>query len=257
MKLFRYLLFIVIIGSIRQANAQLITIYAEKFHWGLKGGFNFSRFSNNVFPFDNQNKSDQYYAGFSQYARMTFVPGVTAEYQWTNHFGIGVELNYNGRGSVYRSYIDGSDYIDDYGTRHKGYNYFKYRINNLELPLLLQWKPTNFNPGKLGIVLYGGAAPYWNVRAKYAETTDKTSDVYSAFSSLPNNNLSDVRKFNISTVGGIKLLTSEQEHNNFYIDFRFQYDMKPTFKVDYIGDYNVHNMGTYNWSAGVYFGVSF
>lgn len=257
MRLFRYVLFVIILGLVQRSKAQLITIYAEKFHWGLKAGFNFSRFSNNVFPFDNQNKSDQYYGGFNQYARMTFVPGITAEYQWTNHFGIGVELNYNGRGSVYRSYIQGSEYIDDYGTAQKGYNYFKYRINNLELPVLFQWKVTNFNPGKLGVVLYGGAAPSLNVRAKYAETTDNTSDVYSAFSSLANHTLSDVRKFNVSTIGGIKLLTAEQERNNFYIDFRFQYDMLSTFNVDYIGDNVIHNMGTYNWSGGVYFGVTF
>lgn len=224
----------------------------------MKGGFSFSRFSNNVFPFDKANKGDSYYGGFEQYARATFVPGVTADYQLSQRLTAGLELNYNGRGTVYRRYVEGSAFQDDYGETQKGYYYFKYRINSLELPMTLQYRLTNNQYGKAAVLLYGGIAPALNVRRKYSETdpNDPDIDVYSPANTGQNQPLANARKSNYSVLGGVKILTEEKPHGNFYIDVRFQYDALPTFTVDYLPN-GYHNMGTYNWTGGLYLGYSF
>ncbi len=240
------------------SKGQLITIYADRFHWGLKAGASFSGFSNNVFPFDRQNTSNEYYSGFKQYVRGTFVPGVTADYQLSARLTLGIEALYNGRGAVYRRYIEGSDYESDDGSVNKGYYYFKYRINNLETPVTLQYRVTNNKFGQAGLLLYAGASPNFNLRAKYSESNpdDPNIDIYSPSNTGKNYPLENVRKVNYSILGGVKLLTEEMPHGNFYIDLRFQYDCLPTFKIDYM-EKGTHNMGTYNWTAGIYLGYSF
>lgn len=241
-----------------QSKSQLITIYAERFHLGLKAGMSFSGFSNNVFPFDNQNKSDQYYSGFKKYIRTTFVPAITAEYQLSSRLTIGLETNYNGRGAVYRRYVEGSDLESEDGSVNKGYYYFKYRINNFETPVTVQYRVTNNNYGQAGLVLYTGIAPAWNLRAKYSETNpdDPNIDIYSPSNTGDNYPLDNVRKFNYSILGGLKLLTSENPKGNFYVDLRFQYDGLSTFDIDYLQK-GSHNMGTYSWTTGLAIGYSF
>ena len=239
-------------------KAQLITIYAEKFHIGWKAGMSFSGFSNNVYPFDNQNRNNTYYSGFKKYVRTTFVPGITADYQLSNRLTIGVEANYNGRGAVYRRYVEGSDFQNEDGSVDKGYYYYKYRINNLETPVTLQYRVTNNNYGETALLLYGGVAPSWNLRAKYSETDidNPNIDIYSPSNTGDNMPLNNVRKFNYSILGGLKLLTSENPKGNFYIDLRFQYDGLSTFNIDYLPN-GLHNMGTYSWTTGLFIGYSF
>ncbi|PZP48786.1 MAG: hypothetical protein DI598_09410 [Pseudopedobacter saltans] len=254
-------LFIMLLGMFfcsSESKGQLITIYAERFHIGWKAGMSFSGFSNNVYPFDKQNSADPYYSGFKKYIRSTFVPGITADYQLSSKLTLGLEVNYNGRGAVYRRYVEGSDFESEDGSVNKGYYYFKYRINNLESPITLQYRVTNNNYGETGLVIYGGIAPSWNLRAKYSETNpdDPNIDIYSVANTGQNHSLDNVRKFNYSLLGGLKLLTSENPKGNFYIDLRFQYDGLPTFNIDYLPN-GTHNMGTYSWTTGLYIGYSF
>ncbi|MFT4204122.1 MAG: porin family protein [Chitinophagaceae bacterium] len=245
-------------GMLSTAKSQLITIYAEHFHWGLKGGFSFSGFSNNVYPFDAQNTGDSYYSGFKKYVRATVVPGITADYQLSARWTIGLEALYNGRGAVYRRYVEGSDFESEDGTVNKGYYYFKYRINNLELPVTLQYRVTSNDYGHAGLLLYVGASPNLNLRAKYSESDpdNPNIDIYSPSNTGKNYPLDHVRKVNYSVLGGLKLLTSEMPKNNFYVDLRFQYDGLSTFNVDYLTN-GLHNMGTYNWTGGLYLGYMF
>ncbi|WP_447642386.1 MULTISPECIES: porin family protein [Chitinophagaceae] len=258
MKIDKLLLTLALICCFTASRSQLITLYADRFHWGLKGGFSFSRFSNNVYPFDAQNKGNDYYSGFKQYARATIVPGITADYQLSSRLTIGLEANYNGRGAVYRRYVEGSDYESEDGSVNKGYYYFKYRINNVEIPVMFQYRITNNDYGRAGLLLYVGASPNFNVRAKYSESDpdDPNIDIYSPSNTGKNYPLENVRKINYSLLGGLKLLTNEMPKGNFYIDARFQYDCLSTFKIDYMEN-GLHNMGTYNWTAGLYFGYMF
>jgi|GEM_PF-4506654 len=257
MRLTRIFLLLLFVGSFHISKGQLITLYADRFHWGLKAGMSFSGFSNNVFPFDAQNVSDNYYSGFKKYVRIALVPGLTADYHLSSRFTLGLEANYNSRGATYRQHIEGSDFESEDGSVNKGHYYYKYRVNNLETPVTLQYRATNNLYGQAGLLLYVGVAPGWNVRAKYSESdlNDPNLDVYST-STGQNYPLDNVRKFNYSLLGGLKLLTKEMPKNNFYIDLRFQYDCLPTFNIDYL-EKGFHNMGTYNWTGGLYFGLSF
>lgn len=258
MKIYKLLLTLAFVGYMTTSKSQLITIYAERFHWGLKAGGSFSGFSNNVYPFDKQNASNTYYSGFKKYVRGTFVPGITAEYQLTARLTVGLEALYNGRGAVYRRYIEGSDFESEDGSVNKGYYYFKYRINNLETPITLQYRVTNNNYGQSALLLYLGASPNFNLRAKYSESNpdDPNIDIYSPSNTGKNYPLENVRKINYSILGGLKLLTQENPKGNFYIDLRFQYDVLPTFNIDYLQK-GTHNMGTYNWTTGLFLGYSF
>lgn len=258
MKFFKFILILVLVCSFHLSKSQLITIYAERFHWGFKGGFSLSGFSNNVYPFDRQNAADEYYSGFKKYVRATLVPGLTADYQISKRWTIGLEALYNGRGSVYRRHIAGSDIQTDDGGVSKGYYYFKYRINNIETPITIQYRVTNNDYGRAGLLFYAGASPNFNVRAKYSESNpdDPNINIYSPSNTGKNHPLENVRKVNYSLLGGVKLLTNEMPKGNFYIDLRFQYDALSTFNVDYL-ERGLHNMGTYNWTTGLYLGYSF
>jgi len=197
---------------------------------GVKAGINASVFTKDVSPFDPHIPG--YYDTFQNYVRLAGFGGITLDYDITRKLSIGAELLYTARGMSYRE--ENNDVII-YGENgeEQGYNYFNFKTDYMELPLTL-----NYN------VLSSGSSIWLKVYAGFAKgvAVHKTTKLmypdvegYDAPDNVKQQ-LMNVRNFNTSLIGGLKIGGNKSAGLIPFGDLRGSYMMNPVFNKAKSGD---------------------
>ena len=218
---------------------------SSRVNFGVKGGFSMSHFTDDVAPFD---QPDENFSAYKRSERFSFVPGITMDVQLTRGFSFITEVLYNSRGMGYSEKIPRLVIRDRDGREKSAYNYFDYKINYLELPLILNY---NFSKktAKTYWQAYAGIAPAVLISSKtkidYYTESDTRQDTKSK--------LHDVRPFNHSFIAGIKSGDGLNTLYEGYVDLRVSYTLSPVFKQalnDTGGNLNTR-MYTFTLSVGL------
>ncbi len=196
---------------------------------GLLTGLNVSKFNRDVEGFGNATPKNG--LGYDNYFRISGSIGVTFSYRLKKYFEPSVELLYTGRGMAYRRENSSVILIGEKGAE-KAYNYYKYNINFIQLPLLanLVVNPTGRNNFKL----YGGLAPEL-VGASKTRVTGYSSSGFSSSPMSPANETSSdtplegVRRFNCELLAGFKVDDASNHSIKSSIGFRGGYTLLPVF----------------------------
>lgn len=193
------------IGLLGQLVAQEKS--SSKVKYGFKTGLSLSAFTKDVSVFDKNTPSYSYLntQTFERYFRIASLAGFVVKYPLSPSFSLGGELVYTGRGMSYRQENGGVAIITSRGAE-KAYNYFKFKVNYLELPITANYCFTASTNGATDFSVYGGLAP----AIAASQGTSYHSYSSSGNSPIANNttdegSLEDVRSFNLSTVAGFEL----------------------------------------------------
>jgi hypothetical protein len=241
-KLFFFISFSMFI--ICKGKAQVNT--SSKLKIGLKTGLNLSTFTKDVSVFDQGN-----YANFQKYFRIASLIGVVTKYHVSAPFSWGAELLYNQRGSAYRQENGSVVIVTNQGTE-KAYNYFKFKINYLELPLTANCNLSTHSKGTINFSIYGGLAPaIVLIRKTSYDSYDSNDNSPVANSTSESGELKDVRPFNISTVAGFEI--AGKKEGSFFFNGRISNTLLPVFQQATSSD--GHNMKTRMWSYTLGLGV--
>ena len=224
---------------------------STKLKIGFKTGLSLSSFTNDVSVFENGN-----YANFERYFRIASLVGVIAKYPVVPSFSLGAEILYTGRGAAYRQ-ENGSVVIITNQGAEKAYNYFKFNINYLELPLTANFNLSANSSNKTSFYIYGGLAPAIALNSKTAyHSYDNKGSSPIANNTTESGELEGVRTFNISTVAGFEV-TGKKE-GSFFINGRISNSLLPVFQQTTSPE--GYNMKTGMWTAtlgiGIYLRVS-
>jgi len=203
-----------------------VTYAQSNIRFGAKAGFNVSVFTKHLDDFGEGPQS--YYYGFHKYPRFSVNAGFTADVNISPKFVFGTELLYSGLGSAYRIKNDAVIITTNRGTED-AYDYIKFRLNYLEVPLLAKYLFSN-NPKNTSYTLYGGFAPAINISkgiryTYYDLNTDRPTNV-----PVKNQDeeIENVKSFNVSGVLGIQIGTAPLARG-FYFDMRLQQTLSPVF----------------------------
>jgi hypothetical protein len=199
----------------------------SKTRFGAKAGFNVSVFTKHLDGFGEGSQS--YYYGFHKYPRFSVNAGFTADMNLSPKFVFGTELLYTGLGSAYRVKNDAVIVTTNRGTTEDAYDYIKFRLNYLEIPLLAKYIFSN-NPTTTSYTLYGGFAPAFKISKGLRYT------YYDLNANKPTNvpvknqdeELENGKSFNVSGVLGIQIGTAPSARG-FYMDLRFQQTLNSVF----------------------------
>jgi len=194
---------------------------SQRIKFGIKAGFNLSYFTDDVAPFD---QPDESLSAFKRGERPSFVPGLTMDVRLGRGFSFITELLYNTKGMEYDEQVPWIVIIDREGKENSAYNHFKYKINYLELPLLLNY---NFSKrtAKTYWQVYTGIAPAVVISSKTKMDYYRESDIQQDTKSK----LQDTRFFNHSFIAGIKSGDGLGTLYEGYIDLRVSYTLSPVF----------------------------
>lgn len=240
MKYTAFLSLLLSIGLESQAQNE-----SSRISFGIKAGFGLSYFSDNVAPFD---QPEEKFGAFKRSERTAIFPGITMDVDLVRGFSFITELLYSPRGMEYSEKIPRLVIRDRDGTEKSAYNYFDYKINYLELPLILNY---NFSKktAKTYWQAYAGIAPTVLISSKtkldYYRETDAQQDTKSK--------LRDIRPFNHSFIAGIKSGDGLGTVYEGYMDLRISYILSPVFKRkfdDTGGNLNTR-MYTFTLSLGI------
>ncbi len=234
--------------------------HAQKFnftkvHLSLKAGLNLSSFTDNVGQFDKKspNFNNSPFAYYENYFRITGLVGIKADYSVGKSFSVAAELLYNGRGAAYRGKNDNVVLIDNNGAQ-TAYDYFKFQIDYIELPLLAQYSFTKPR-ANASFLIYGGIAPAITVNTGtkyfYYSNSDGTPVANQSSKSGP---LENVNGFNLSPVLGFQFGGKRTLPAQFFADLRFEYSLLPVFNTSSIDGYNFQ---TNLWTSGFGIGIRF
>ncbi|MFD2513144.1 outer membrane beta-barrel protein [Pontibacter locisalis] len=236
--------FFILVGSATAQKFQL-----SNFKVGLKGGITLSDFTKNVGFFDQNspNYRNSPYAAYEEYFRIGALAGITLDYEFSKAFTVGTELLHNGRGGAYRVENSSVAIITNNGAE-KAYNYYQYRINYLELPLLAQYNLSSKATSSIALIVYGGVAPGFPTTEKITYTNYERSGVIDAKQTSQSEDLYNVRGFNLSPTFGFKIRGNDADGpNRVYLDFRFARTVLPVFTIE--ADGNGNNFKTGMWTA--------
>lgn len=203
-------------------NAQ--SSFVKPLIFGAKLGMNGSIFTADVDFFDlSSNMNDP---SFSRFLRLAAYGGVTVDYMITDRFSVGAEVLYNARGMAYRQENSGVITIGTTGKPEQSYNYFKYKIDYVELPLTAGYNVLDVasNSWLMG---YVGLAPAIAVK-KEAMFDNANGLGPLAGKADASGELDHVRGFNTSILAGIQYGAVPGAVGT-YIDFRASYTMLPVF----------------------------
>ncbi|WP_199119616.1 porin family protein [Pedobacter sp. ASV28] len=193
---------------------------------GLKLGINFSAFTNKaqmLTTFDAMGYND-----FESYFRGSIAVGLVGEYNLSNRLNVGTELLYNSRGNAYRRENNSVLSLNSNGGRQQAYDYYIFKLDYLELPIMINYKFLNGSSTYLSA--YGGVAPgilvSSNVSLKYPTITSGPGN------GQPNRDqsLHGVNKLNISPLIGVQVGSQQLGKTTFYLDLRGSYGIVPVFK---------------------------
>jgi len=221
----------VVLAFVTQALAQKFDV--QKLHYNINAGFNVSWFTDDVGIF---NKSYPGYAGsnysqFDQYVRISALVNVSVDYPISPSFDLSAGLAYSGRGGSYKNQVKGIT-IHDPGDNNKEVtddNKYNYKIDYMELPLLLQYNLRN-SVGNKVFMLYGGVAPAVRVgsAARYVYYPEDVTDTNIGDTKVKQYGLNNANVFNLHSIFGIQL-GSNRDKNDFFVDLHFEYSTLPVF----------------------------
>ncbi|MBW4891546.1 PorT family protein [Mucilaginibacter sp. HMF5004] len=243
---------LVLLALLPVVNAIAQKQIIKKIHLSVKGGVNLSSFTNDVAPFDPYSKltsSSRFFENYTKYFRVSIIAGVTADYPISKSFSIATELLYNARGAAYRV---------GYGTFSSGssssvegeYNYYRYKIDYIALPLLVQYNLMG-PKSRFSYLVYGGIAPALAIKTGVTQLYhNKDGSVGSA-----DYNLDNVRKLNLSPVAGLQFGGNRQKRMRPFCDLRFEYTALPVFDKESI--FNGYNLSTRMWTGSISAGIRF
>lgn len=218
-KLFFFILFS--IGVVYKMQAQVNT--PTKLTIGFKTGLSLSSFTKDVSVFERGN-----YANFKRYFRIASLVGVVAKYPVSTSFSWGAELLYTGRGAAYRQENGSVVVITNQGAE-KAYNYFKFKIDYLEIPLTANYNLSANSNGTTSFSIYGGLAPAFALNQKTSyHSYDNNGSSPIANSTTENGELKDVRAFNLSTVAGFEI--AGKKEGSFFFNGRISNSLLPVFQ---------------------------
>jgi hypothetical protein len=251
-KLLAFLSFVFIFYS--QIRAQGFD--AGKVHIGLKIGLNFSGFTGEIAQFDRNTPgyANSVYSGYTNYFRLTCFGGVTADYPISHSFSLAGELLYNGRGAAYQVENDSVIQYDTDGNQTTTYDTYTFRMDYIEVPLLLQYKLPIHDVTTLYFV-YGGLSPAIAVKTKtndqYYFPGDSPEDVKSTSQTA---NLNYVSGLTVNPVVGFLIRDKEDKRVQLFGDIRFEYSISPVFNRASSGG---STLQTNMWTAMLGLGVRF
>jgi len=191
---------------------------------GLLTGLNVSKFNRDVEGFGSAIPKNG--LGYDNYFRISGSIGVTFSYRLKRYFEPSVELLYTGRGMAYRRENSSVILIGEKGAE-KAYNYYKYNINFIQLPLLanLVVNPT----GRNNLKLYGGLAPELVGASKTRISSYSSSPMSPAHETSSDTPLEGVRRFNCELHAGFKVDDASNHSIKSSIGFRGGYTLLPVF----------------------------
>lgn len=218
---------------------------SPRINFGIKAGFSSSYFSDNVAPFD---QPDEKFGAFRRSERAALFPGITMDVELTRGFSFITELLYSSRGMGYSEKIPRVIIKERDGSEKSAYNSFDYKINYLELPLILNY---NFSKktAKTYWQAYAGITPAVLIGSKTKLDYFRESDAQQNIKAK----LHDVRPFNHSFIVGVKSGDGLGTVYEGYIDLRASYTLSPVFKRalnDTGGNLNTR-MYTFSLSLGI------
>lgn len=224
--------------------------FVEPVVFGFKVGLNASLFTEDVNSFDPF--SSFYDSSFQRFVRASGFAGVTVDYMVTERFSVGAEVLYNSRGMAYRQKNNNVMMIGRDGAE-QAYNFFKYKIDYLELPLtanynVLDVASDNWLTGYLGL------APAVAVSKKVKLDYPKVNAGPGEEEPDQQSELNNVRSFNTSVLAGIQF-GSVPSFMGWYVDLRSSYTLLPVFN----GDINLNgdNLNTRMFTFSLGMGVKF
>lgn len=230
------------------ASAQ--KLFEKPVVFGLKMGFNGSFFTEDVAGFEPG--SPNHNSSFERFLRFSPIIGASVDYTLNKHISFGAEILYNTRGMAYRQQNNNVIMIGQHGNE-TAYNYFKYRIEYIELPITVHF---NFLPPVQDnwLTFYVGIAPAIavseSVKFDYPQVTmgpgKEPDDI--------NGTLSGVKAFNASLLSGLQF-GSRPSVMGWFVDLRGSYALMPVFddKIDGNGD----NLDTQMLTFSLGFGLKF
>jgi hypothetical protein len=243
-----------IVLTLTFANAQSFNF--ANVHFGLKTGVNLSSFTDDVYNFDPNSPGykNSNYSYFERYFRIVPLAGITADYYLNKSFALSAELIYNGRGAAYREPNGDVVTFNTQGQTQTAYNLYRFQLDYVELPLIAQFDVNSSEHGS-SFILYGGIAPGVLVNKGVNYTyyvTDNNSP--SANTASKQNDLLNVKGFELSPIAGLRLGGNHQLKNEFFADLRGEYTLLPVFNMD---KENGYNLKTNMWTVGLAIGYRF
>jgi len=251
----RYLIFLLaVITYCTVANAQ--DIDQRRVRFSIKAGLNLSGFTNDVGVFDRNSPgyATGPYASAQNYARLTCLFGVTADYPISDKLTIATEFLYNGRGGAYHMENPNVYDTDEYGNAVTAYDTYNFQIDYIEVPLLLQYKLSTDHDNAT-YLLYGGIAPAMVVKSRtnynYYTGTGNTGNAASA---SEKGVLYHVNNWNISPLVGLKIAWNHDAPRMPFLDIRLEYAASPVFNRS---ESNGYNLQTGMWTLAIGGGLRF
>jgi hypothetical protein len=228
-----------------------------KINMSMQVGINTSFFGNRIGPYGYGEASS-----YSNFVRFSPKIGLGVAYDINKFLSIQSELNYSAQGGSYRQENDDIFYMGGDGSE-QAYFYKNYRVNYVEIPLLLTINVSNlfnkeFPEDKLSVSVSSGAAISFNT----ASTLRYNGFEESGSSSGP---LVDVdEKYDVIEVGygknnlsyifnlGLNFLLRNRIPA--FVNFRYQQTLFDVYSVEQLDSYNMKTkMGTACLSFGVMF----
>ncbi len=252
----RYAVLLLILLFICGVNAVAQDTDAPRVRFGIKAGLNVSGFTRDVGVFDQHSAGyvGSPYEGAENFARLTCLFGVTADYPMNDRLSFSAEFLYNGRGGAYQIANANVYDTDENGNPTTAYDRYNFQIDYVELPLLLQYRLSIGNDNE-AYLLYGGIAPALLVKSRtnynYYTGTGNTSD---AASSTESGVLYHVNNWNISPIAGLKINWNHDEARMPFVDFRLEYASLPVFNRP---ENNGYNLRTGMWTLAIGAGLRF
>lgn len=252
MKKFVLLFSLFITCTLFTLNAQ--TNYStKKLKFGLKTGLSLSSFTKDVgvfAPWTPDVPVNGYY-DYKKYFRISSLIGAVVEYPITPSFVLGAELLYAGRGAAYREPNGSVVTINDQGVK-KAYNYYKFKIDYLEVPFTGNWNLSANSNGKTRFSVYAGLDPAFVCSQSTSYHSYSTSSgSFVANPTVQDGELNYVRSFNLSTIAGFQIAGKKQ--GSLFVDGRFNHTLLPVFK--YATTDEGYNLNTAMWTATLAFGI--
>ncbi|MES2454673.1 MAG: porin family protein [Bacteroidota bacterium] len=221
---------------------------------GLKAGVNVSTFTKDVERFDPHIPGD--YGNFDNYVNVSGLGGITLDYNISERLSLGAELQYSGKGSAYWEENNDVVVYDDEGNETQAHNFFYFDIDYVELPLMINYNVLPSN-SKVWLKIYGGVSRGVAVRKKTKMTYPKVKG-YRVAGDAGKAELRDVRNFNTSVIGGLKV--GGKKLHGFgtlvpFADLRGSYTLSPVFNRS-TTPYG-ENLNTRMFTLSVAIGVQF
>lgn len=228
---------------------------SQKLKIGLKTGLSLSSFTKDVSVFDKNSPAGQYssYVNYKKYFRIASLLGVVAQYPVTTSFSLGAEVLYSGRGAAYRQENGSVAVITNQGAE-KAYNYYKFKIDYVELPLTANCNLSANSNSAINFWIYGGLSPAIAVNQKTSyHSYDNNGSSPVANRTTEDGELKDVRTFNLSTVAGFEI--AGKKEGSFFANARISNSLLPVFnQATSPESYNMKTgMWTFTLGIGIYF----